>query len=281
MVRRLIVTGVAAVAIGGAAAAVVTAQTGPPTVTVRLGPGSVTLQGADALGAGPTRFQFNNASRRGEANPSLAALRPGATVAQVRALLKRPNAQPGAFKRLVTFEAGGVAPARGSYAVTVTLKPGATYVVVNALQNLARSPLTSFTVGQAPNGATAPAPAATVGVYDYAFGMPSTLPRRGVVRFENRGEHLHIAVAFRLRPGASRPAAVRAMIRNQERRVGRLISERDTTEPLGIVSPGAVTDVEMNLARPGNWVFVCFISDGERGNPSHNTLGMVKAFRAR
>ncbi len=88
-------------------------------------------------------------------------------------------------------------------------------------------------------------------------------------------------MAFRLRPGANRPAAVRALIRNQERRVGRLTSERDTTEPLGIVSPGAVTDVEMNLARPGNCVFGCFISDGERGNPSHNTLGMVKAFRAR
>jgi hypothetical protein len=279
MVRRVIVTSVAAMAIGGVAAAVVAAQSGPPTVSARLGPGSVTLQGAGALAAGPTRFVFTNAGRRGEANPSLVALRPGVTVAQVRALLRRPNAQPGSFKRLVIFQAGGTAPPRGSYTATVSLRPGATYIVVNALDNLARSPLSSFTVGQGPNGATAPAPEATVGVYDYAYGMPATLPRRGVVRFENRGQKLHIGVAFRLRAGASRPAAVRALIRNQEQRFGRLTVERDVVEPLGLVSGGEATDVEVDFPRTGNWVFACFISDGERGNPSHNTLGMVKAFR--
>ncbi len=279
MVRRAIMAGVAVAAIGGTAAAVGMAQTGPPTVTVRLGPGSVTFQGADALAAGPTRFAFSNASRRGEANPSLVALRPGVTVAQVRALLKRPNVEPGAFKRLVIFKGGGTARPGGSYNATVTLESGVTYVVVNALDNLARSPSASFTVGQASSGASAPTPAATVGVYDFAYGMPATLPRRGVVRFENRGQKLHIAVAFRLRPGASRPAAVRALIRNQERQLGRLIVERDVIEPLGLVSGGAATDVEVNFPRTGNWVFACFISDGERGNPSHNTLGMVKAFR--
>ena len=146
----------------------------------------------------------------------------------------------------------------------MTLESGVTYVVVNALENLARSPSASFTVGQASSGASAPTPAATVGVYDFAYGMPATLPRRGVVRFENRGQKLHIAVAFRLRPGASRPAAVRALIRNQERQLGRLIVERDVIEPLGLVSGGAATDVEVNFPRTGNWVFACFISDGEQ-----------------
>ena len=110
--------------------------------------------------------------------------------------------------------------------------------------------------------------------------MPATLPRSGVIRFENRGQRLHFAVAFRLRPGASRPAAIRALLRNQERRLGRLILERQAFEPLGVVSGGSVGDVEVNFRRPGNWVFACFLSDGEGGAP-HNTLGMAKAFRVR
>jgi hypothetical protein len=112
--------------------------------------------------------------------------------------------------------------------------------------------------------------------------MPGTLPRRGVVRFENRGERLHMAVAFPLRRGTSRAAAVPALLRNRQRRFfGRLVNQRRGGEPLGPVSSGTVNDVEVDFGRRGNWVFVCFIGDGERGNPSHFTLGMVKAFTVR
>jgi hypothetical protein len=111
--------------------------------------------------------------------------------------------------------------------------------------------------------------------------MPSELPRRGVVRFENRGERLHIAVAFPLRRGASRTAAVRALLRNQEKRFERLADVRRATEQLGVVSSGAVNDVDVAFSRPGNYVLACFIEDGERGNPAHNELGMAKAFRVR
>jgi hypothetical protein len=90
-----------------------------------------------------------------------------------------------------------------------------------------------------------------------------------------------MAVAFPLRRGASRVAAVRAFLRGDERRVGRLIDERGITEPVGFVSGGAVNDVEVNFPRAGNYVMVCFVSDGERGNPEHNTLGMVTPFRVR
>jgi hypothetical protein len=281
MRKRVVVTCVVAVAIGGVSAAVVSAQAAPPTVNVRLGPGSVTLQGANALAAGPTRFVIANASSRREAEASLVALRPGVTEARLRAELRKPDRGPAPFKRLVTFEAGGAVRASGTYVVTVTLKPGVTYVVANILEDLGDSPTASFTVGSTSNGATAPQPAATVGLYDYAYGMPATLPRDGVIRFENRGQRLHFAVAFRLRSGASRPAAIRALLRNQERRLGRLVVERQVFEPLGIVSGGSVSDVEVNFRRPGNWVFACFLSDGERGNPPHNTLGMAKAFRVR
>ena len=280
MRRAILVTTASLLVVGGATAALVGAQAPPPTVTAVLSARSVTLQGAEALAAGPTRLEFRNPSRRAPAEASLAALRPGVTVEQVRAALRTARS-PAPFKRLVTFEAGGSVPPNGTYATTIDLRPGTTYVALHILQQAGRSPLATFTVGAEASGAARPAPAATVGVYDYSFGMPSTLPRRGVIRFENRGERLHIAVAIRLRPGASRTAAVRALLNNQERRAERLVVERDVFEPQGVVSGGAVNDVEVSFRRPGNWLFVCFIPDGERGNPPHNTLGMVKAFSVR
>ena len=256
------------------------AQAPAPTLTVNLAQRSVSLPAAGApVPAGPTRVDFRTLSRRG-ASPSMVALRPGVTVERLRATLRRARS-PRSVKRILTFEAGGSVERRRPYVTTIDLRPATTYVVLNATgENPARFPLASFTVGQQSNGAARPAPAATVGVYDYAFGMPSTLPRRGVIRFENRGERLHIGVAFRLRRGASRAAAIRALLRNQERRVRRLTT-RDSFEPLGIVSGGAVNDVEVDFRRPGNWVMACFLEDGERGNPPHNTLGMVKGFRVR
>jgi hypothetical protein len=144
------------------------------------------------------------------------------------------------------------------------------------------APLEAFTVGTSASGATRPVPDATVGLYDYAYGMPATLPQRGVVRFENRGDRLHMAVAFPLRRGTSRAAAVQALLRNRQRRFfGRLVNQRRAAEPLGPVSGGTVNDVEVDFGRRADWVFVCFIGDGERGNPSHFTLGMVKAFTVR
>jgi hypothetical protein len=139
--------------------------------------------------------------------------------------------------------------------------------------------MTSFVVGSEANEATAPAPDVIVDLFDYAFAMPDVLPRNGTIRFENRGERLHIAVAFPVRQGRSRVAAVRAFLRNDERAIGRLTDQRRAFEPLGLVSSETTNDVELRFPRPGNWVFVCFVSDGEQGNPEHNTLGMVKAFR--
>jgi len=185
------------------------------------------------------------------------------------------------LKPFITFEAGSAPPPGTAYATTIDLRPGTTYVAANVPERLRDSRFASFTVGTTPTTAVRPTPVATVGVYDYAYGMPSTLPRRGVVRFENRGERLHIAVAFPVRRGVSRTAAVRAVLRNQERRFGRLLVERQSVEPLGVVGPGTVNDVELSFPRGGDWVFVCFLQDGEPGNPSHYTIGMVKAFGVR
>ena len=209
------------------------------------------------------------------------ALRPGQTVNDFRRTLPTVTRGFGPLKRVVSFEAGGAVEPGASYTTTVDLKPNTSYVAVRIPSNPRNTVVQEFTVGAQANGAVRPTPDATVGVYDYAFGMPETLPRRGTIRFENRGERVHIAVAFPLRSGANRTAALRALIANDEKRLGRLIDERGIREPLGVVSGGTVNDVAFTFPRGGNWVLACFLEDGEPGNPEHNTIGMVRAFRVR
>ena len=200
----------------------------------------------------------------------------------LRRAIARARRGPGPVKAVATIEASAV-PARGATSTTtIDLRPGATYVAGYIADNPKNAPLKAFTVGTTAAGASRPVPDAIVGLYAYAYGMPATLPLRGVVRFENRGARLHMAVAYPLRRRTSRAAAVHALLRNRQRRfLGRLVNQRRATEPLGPVSSGTVNDVELDSGRRGNWVFVCFIGDGERGSPSHYTLGTVKAFTVR
>ena len=280
MSRLPLVASISLLALVLGAVGLVAAQTPAPTLTVDLGTSRITVQGADGMPSGPTRVVFRN-SGRGAADASLIALRPGRTINDLRRALPTVERSFGPLKRVVTFEAGGALEPGASYTTTVDLKPNTSYVAARVPENPRGTVLQQFTVGGQANGATRATPDATVGVYDYAFGMPDALPRQGTVRFENRGQRLHIAVAFPLRTGANRTAAVRALINNDERRLRRLVNERGIREPLGVVSGGTVNDVAVNFPRGGNWVLACFLEDGEPGNPEHNSIGMVKAFRVR
>jgi hypothetical protein len=264
--------------LAAAAAAVVSAQEPPPTVTITVGPRSVSVAGAENLSAGPTRIEIRGNPR---IEGILAALKPGRTLQELRRALPRAQNGPGPLKPIVSFEATGAPPRGGAYATTIDLRPGVTYVAGNVPPRIRNVRFATFTVGTTTSTAVRPTPVATVGVYDYAYGMPSVLPRSGVIRFENRGERLHIAIAFPIRRARDSTRAVRALLRNQERRFNRLIVGRRAFEALGVVSPGTVNDVEVNFGRPGRWVFTCFVEDGEPGSPPHYTIGMVKPFRVR
>jgi hypothetical protein len=232
------------------------------------------------LPAGPTRVEIR---RRGEAEVEgfLLALRRGQTVGDVRRVLPRTTGGPGPLERVVRFVVSGSPAPGGTYRTTVVLQPGVRYVVANVGEDLGDTRLRSFRVRIAATTATPPEPVATVGVYDYAYGVPAELPRRGVIRFENRGTRLHMAVAFPLRRGANRTTAIQAWLRNQQERAAALTVGRRAFGALGVVSGGAVNDVDVDFRRGGDWLFVCFIEDGEPGSPPHYTLGMVTPFRVR
>ena len=277
---RLVVAVLTILAGAGLLAGLSAAQAPPPTVTVTLGSGSaVSVAGVEALGPGPTRIEARGPARR-PASFSLVALRPGQTLQSLQQAVRRARG-PADLKSVASFEASGPGGGGATFATTVDLRAGTTYVVINVSGEPRNFRYAQFTVGDQPTGAVRPQPAATVGLYDYAFGMPSTLPRRGTVRFENRGDRLHFGIAYRLRRAAYRTAAVRALLDEDERRLVRLTVERDTREVIGVVSPGTVNDVEVDLPRAGHYVMVCYVSDGEPGRPSHNRLGMVTPFRVR
>jgi hypothetical protein len=284
MTRRTLLALSAVLIISAGTAGIVGAQeeAQTPSLTFELSPTRVTAEGGGAVvEAGVTRLEFRNTSRR-PASASMVALKEGVTIARFRRALRSARRGPAPLKAVATFEAGGELTPRGTYETTVELKQNTTYVVANSGgDDPTRFPLRTFRTGQTPGAGTRPEVDATVELFDYAFGMPSTVPRRGTVRFENKGERLHIAVAIPVRRGASRVAAVRAFLTNNERRANRLTEGRRGFEPLGLVSGETTNDVEVRFPRAGDWLFVCFIGDGERGNPSHNTLGMVKAFRVR
>jgi len=96
------------------------------------------------------------------------------------------------------------------------------------------------------------------------------------VRFANRGEELHFALALRLKRGTSTSRVVRQLRQGRERIAGL----GEATEGLGLVSGDTVNDVEVRF-RPGRYVLVCFYGDRESQNRSHATLGMARGFQVR
>jgi hypothetical protein len=246
----------------GVPATLAGAQTSVPTVAVTATGGNVTLAPSGPIAAGPTRFTF---SGRGEL--SLATLRAGVSVDQLRQTLSRstPRSQVAALGQV--FLEASVLPSR---AVTVDLRPNTTYVAA-AIAGRSRA-ITTFTTG-AESGARAPTPDARIRMVDYAFRGPNTLPRNGSIRVDNDGTTLHFAIAFRLRPGVSGRQVGRAFRGTNERALGRVVAG-EPVDVQGLISQGSTNDNEVRFPRRGRYAMVCFFSE-------HNRLGMYRVYRVR
>jgi len=71
-------------------------------------------------------------------------------------------------------------------------------------------------------------------------------------------------------------AALRAL--RSGKGIGRVAGRR-VTEPIGLVSGGSQTDVEVSFPRAGRYALVCFNADPGSRNRAHNELGMVEGVR--
>ena len=248
------------------------AQSPPPTVTVTASETTLAVGATSPLAAGPTRFEIVK-SGGDDLEITIAALRPGTTLDAFTAALR---SNPDAAIELVHLD-GGVSMSAGEQrrAVTVDLRPSSTYVAVNLTGAQPDDwEIVEFSTSDQANGATAPQADARVRIVDLRFRGARNLPRNGVVRFENAGWAPHFALAAPLRRKATQRAVGRALRRNAQRRLGKLLNFRRSVEPQALITRGAVNYNELRFPRRGRHVMVCFFE-------GHNTQGMFRFIRVR
>lgn len=163
---------------------------------------------------------------------------------------------------------------------TLDLAPGS-YVLVCLLplpdgsgSHRSRGMFHGLTVVPAKHPAPMPHADVVVGMDDYAFAMSDTIAAgRRLVRFENRGKRLHLAVVRRLAPGKTlADLAAWAATRQGP----------DPSTSIGGVTemaPGRVTLDRLDLT-PGRYVLLCVDDDGTRPK-LHYAMGTVREFVAR
>lgn len=248
------------------------AQTPAPTVTITVSESSLTVGATGPLAAGPTRFEVVN-SDQSEPEVSIGALRPGVTLDAFSAALR---SNPEAAIELVHLDGGAsLSPPQASRAFTTTLRASSTYVAINiAGENPADWEIVSFTTSDQSNGASEPQADARVGIRDLRFSGSKRLPRDGVVRFENAGWAPHFAIAAPLRRNAKQRAVARALLRNANRPLNRLLDFRNSIEAQSLITRGTVNYNELRFPKRGRYVMVCFFE-------GHNAQGMFRFVRVR
>jgi hypothetical protein len=270
---RVAVAG-ALLALGGVGAGLATAQSPAPTVTVHASPSAVSIEATGPLAAGPTRFNFVRPAAKTTLNAYVFVLVPGVSIDQLAQTLRREDStETDASLGLVSIQASTtLTPDDTEQPVTFNVKPGLTYYIVveqEVDKGAVPRAFGSFTSGGAANGAAAPAATATVRLQGLRFRGASTLPRSGVVRFENRDGVAHFALAFPLRKGVTRAKLGKALAGNSESAFGKLIAGNPYMAQ-NVISGGDTTDYqEVSFGKKGKYALVCFIE-------GHDRLGMYR-----
>ena len=269
---RLAAFVVAVVGLSLVAAGAGAAQAPPPTVTVTITETTLAVGATGPLAAGPTRFELQSTDD-GVPEIAIAALRTGVTVDAFSAALR---SSPDAAIELIHLDGGAsFSPGTTSRVVTMSLRPSSTYVAVNLSgDNPQDWEITQFSTSDQSNGASAPQADARVRISDLRFRGAKVLPRNGVVRFENAGWAPHFALAAPLRRNAKQRAVARALLRNAQGPLERLLNFERSIEAQSLITRGAVNYNQLRFPQRGRYVMVCFF-DG------HNTQGMFRFVRVR
>jgi hypothetical protein len=113
-----------------------------------------------------------------------------------------------------------------------------------------------------------------VNIFDLRFRGAKRLPRNGVVRFENKGWAPHFALAAPLRRNARQRAVARALLRNRQQPLERMLDFSRSVEAQSLITRDAVNYNELRFPKRGRYVLVCFFE-------GHNTQGMFRFVRVR
>ena len=268
--RARMALGVAAV-VATVAAGQALAQQAVPTVSIQASPTAVSIGATGPIAAGATRFDITRPAGGPDVAVYVALLVPGFSVDEVAQELSREDKNEGdASLGMVSVQASAVIAGRDTHrALTFTIKPGLTYVVIAEPDSDSNGKVkprayTTFTSSSAANGATAPAPAATVRMQGLRFKGPSTLPRKGTVRFENRDGVAHFALAFPLRPGTTTKQLGKAVTSTSEAAFGKVVAGQPYMAQ-NVISGGLTSnDQELSFPKKGRYGLVCFLYGHER-----------------
>lgn len=219
-------------------------------------------------------------SAKGDRFVTVARLKEGVTTTAFRTATNKELSGNGIDKvvrDMADLVAGGLVRKGAAYRVTLDLTAGR-YVLLDTSADK-RTPQRAFDVAGEPTGAAGPEPAASIEMRDFRF-VPSSesIPRNGLVRFVNAGKQQHFVVAFRARSSAAGTQLVDAIRKNQEKRAERYMAG-PPSEPVGLVSSGAVNDVPLKLSK-GTYVLACFFESKASRNRVHAALGMVRKVKA-
>jgi plastocyanin len=266
--------------LAGVIVIIVAAQAGgqqvAPTVTVTASPTAVSVSATAPLPAGPTRLDIVRPAGTPDIGVYVALLVPGYTVDEIsRELALEDKGKGGASLAMVAIQASVAIEGKATHqALTFNAKPGLTYYILaepnaDSKGKVKQRAFATFTTSTDSNGATAPAPDATIRFQGLSFKGASTLPRTGTVRFENRDDTNHFALAFPLRSGVTTKQLGKAVKSNSDAAFGKLAA--GPPELIQNVISGGYTanDQELTFAKKGKYGLLCYI-DG------HQLLGMYR-----
>ena len=254
---------------GGLTAAASSAASSLPSLTLAVNGTSVTVGGA--LQSGAVNI-VSTVTKEAQGNPALVRLDPGVSFAQAAAAVKGHH---GDFNYLAPYGSlvfSTTVSKGASSNIQTSLQPG-NYVALDLTGN-GKAPHALFTVTQAANPASLPAPQATMQSIEFAFRGPAKLHDGELVRFENGGFLVHMIVAIGVK-NATAAAKVTALLKaGKDNQVQKFATSFPTFD--GGLSPGELQQ-QVVTAKPGIYVLGCFMKtqDGRE----HTQIGMVRTIR--
>ena len=185
------------------------------------------------------------------------------------------------MKALKRFEAnttllGGVNLTAGKIGkVAVDLEPGSYYAA--DIERNRPSAFTAFTVAGADTGAAMPSGPTIRAVASTKWAKnPKSIPRRGMLTFENFSDSNHFVGLVKLNPGKSVTD------------FGDWIQSENGPPPINfatgfdsnVVGPGQTAAMNYRLPK-GNYVLLCFWPDASMGGMPHAFMGMYRGIKVK
>jgi hypothetical protein len=264
-----------AVAQAGASAAPAapTASYDPTTRTAVVVAKDFAFDAPDSLPAGWTTFRMKNSGPNLH-HLVLFRIEGGKTLADAEAALKNPGPPPAWL-----IEVGGPnAPNPGSESnATIELQPGTHLMmcfvdIPDKTPHFMKGMLRPLKVTAASGAASPPVADVVVGMADYAFTVKNGTLSSGkhVVQVTNEGPQGHEVELVRLAPGKT--------VKDLLAWIGKPEGPPPGDAIGGIVGVGNGATGYFNVElSPGNYGFICFVSDAKDGKP-HFEHGMIKEF---